>query len=63
MVGILVYDGLHRFHPLNVEVLVGLAAVVAHHTTFLVCLLQERHIYECHSTQIETDKKQVSCLV
>ena len=56
-------DGLHRFHPLDIDILVGLATVITHQTTFLVCLLQERHIYECHASEIEAEQEQVSCLV
>ena len=56
-------DGLHRFHPLDIDILVGLATVITHQTTFQVCLLQERHIHECHASEIETEQKQVSCLV
>ena len=55
--------GLHRFHPLDIDILVGLATVVVHQATFQVCLLQERHIHECHASEIETEQKQVSCLV
>lgn len=53
-------DGLHRFHPLDIDILVGLAAVITHQTTFQVCLLQECHIYECHASQIEAEQEQVS---
>ena len=41
----------------------GLATVVAYHSAFQVAFLQERHIHECHATEIETEQEQVSCLV
>ena len=57
MFGVLVDDGLHWLHPLDIEVLVGLATVVAYHATFQVGLLQERHIHKCHAPEIETEQE------
>ena len=41
----------------------GFATVIAYQATFQVGLLQERHIYECHTSEIEAEQEQVSRLV
>lgn len=59
-VGVSAHDFLHFPFPFHLHGLVCLAPAVAHEASTEVAFLQESHVYEGHSAQIERQEKQVA---